>query len=326
MEEVVLGFDTSNYTTSIAAVALDGHIVGSQSMLLPVDSGKCGLRQSKAVFMHIRQIPLVMNKLAEDLNGASVCAIAASSTPTQAANSYMPVFTVGTAHAKTMATLLGIPCYLFSHQQGHIAAGQINTEKAKDPFIALHMSGGTTDLLVSEKGLITRLGGTMDLHAGQLVDRIGVAMGLTFPAGEALEKAAMACQKKPQSILPASMANGDLACHLSGAEAQALRLYHNELLPREMIALEVFDFLARTATRLLIAGHKATKAEQALVVGGVASSKLLREQMQIRLRKENCAVRLVFGSPAYCADNAAGIAMLGLQQYAKVTGELEQTF
>jgi len=294
---------------------MDGGTVNSQRLPLPVESGKRGLRQSEAVFMHVRQIPLVMGMLAETLNGAKICAIAASASPTEAADSYMPVFTVGTAHAKTIASVLGVPCYLFSHQQGHIAAGQIHAERMADPFIALHMSGGTTDLLVSEHNALKRIGGTMDLYAGQLVDRIGVAMGLPFPAGAALEEMAMACEQEAQSILPVSMEDGDLACHLSGAEAQALRLYHKERLSGEAIALEIFDFLARTAARLLLAGCQTTGAEHALAIGGVASSRLLRERMRSRLRKAGNPLRLVFGPPAYCADNAAGIAMLGLQRY-----------
>ena len=321
---VVLGFDTSCYTTSAAAVNEQGQVVGSYRMLLPVPNGQRGLRQSEAVFVHVRQLPQVMRELSEAIEnaGAKVCAVAASHTPREAEESYMPVFMVGSGHADVLADVLKVPAYRFSHQQGHIAAGQIGTVEMRERFVALHISGGTTDLLLSDHGRLSAMGGSLDLHAGQMIDRVGVAMGLPFPAGPALEKTAMRCDAKPQSILPVSMAQGDLCCHISGAETGCERLLEQGILPKETLALEVFDFLARTVARLLIAGCAKADAKQALVVGGVASSVLLRQLVGERLKKAGSAIEVVFGQPEYSADNAAGIALLGMQEHLQKVHEL----
>lgn len=315
--EVVLGFDTSCYTTSVAAVDRDGQVLASQRMLLPVESGKCGLRQSEAVFVHVRQVPLVMKELQQRLGDPSlrIMAVAASRAPKEDADSYMPVFLVGFGHAQSLASALGVPCFPFSHQQGHIAAGQLGNSSPGKRFVALHLSGGTTELLLSVEDKLTLLGGSMDLHSGQLVDRVGVALGLAFPAGSQLEKLAASCNEPPRSLLPVSFQKGDLTCHLSGAEAQCRRWIMQGDLPPGQIALEVFDFLSRMVTRLLMAGCKAAGTGQALVVGGVASSGLLKNMVARRLSKTGSPIHVMFGKPEYSGDNAAGIAWLGAQRY-----------
>ena len=314
--DMAIGFDTSCYTTSVAAVDERGRVVDSFRMLLPVASGQRGLRQSEAVFVHVKQVPQVMEKLSASLAKVDVriCAVSAAHAPREDAESYMPVFTVGLGHAKVLAGALQVPLYQFSHQQGHIAAGQVDGADMGARFVALHLSGGTTDLLLSEQGKLSQLGGSLDLHAGQLVDRIGVAMGLPFPAGPSLEELALRCAERAQAILPVSMADSDLHCHLSGAEAQCDRLLKSGTLSQEEIALEVFDFLTRTVIRLLQAGCDAAKCEQALVVGGVASSLLLRRLIGERLQKSGSPMKVVFGKPEYSGDNAVGIALLGMKQ------------
>lgn len=312
---ITLGFDTSCYTTSAAAVGEGGEVVAFSRMLLPVASGQRGLRQSEAVFAHVRQMPLVMDALhlPED---AQVVAVCASATPRDEENSYMPVFTVGLGHARVLADAMHVPLYTTSHQQGHIAAGLIGNVRPKDDFVALHLSGGTTELLhCLPDGTIRLLGGSMDLHAGQLVDRVGVAMGLGFPAGPALEQLALNCQEPTEALLPVSMEKDGLHCHLSGVETQAQRLIQSGHLSNQRIASEVFDVLSRTVSRLLSAACKQTGAKQALVVGGVASSTLLRKLLQERLQKQRVPISLMFGQPKYSADNAAGVAAIGMRRY-----------
>ena len=137
------------------------------------------------------------------------------------------------------------------------------------------------------------LGGTMDLHAGQLVDRIGVLMSLPFPAGPHLEK--LALQGQAQAILPVSMAERDLKCHFSGAETKLAKLLQQECITAENAAMEVYDVLARTIARMLVAGKKETGYGQALVAGGVASSPLFRKLLCQRAAKLNRELRIHFG-------------------------------
>lgn len=312
---ITLGFDTSCYTTSAAAVGETGEVVAFSRMLLPVASGQRGLRQSEAVFAHVRQMPLVMDQLRLPAD-AQIVSVCASAFPRDEENSYMPVFTVGLGHARVLANTLNVPLYTTSHQQGHIAAGLIGNVPPKEDFVALHLSGGTTELLhCLPDGTMKLIGGSMDLHAGQVVDRVGVAMGLGFPAGPALEQLAMACIEPTEALLPVSMEKDGLHCHLSGVETQAQRLIAAGYLSNGRIAAEVFDVLARTVARLLSAACKQTGAKQALVVGGVASSTLLRRLLRERLQKQRVPIGLLFGHPRYSADNAAGVAAIGMRRY-----------
>ena len=313
--DVAIGFDTSCYTTSVAVVDAGGNAILSRRMLLPVESGQRGLRQSEAVFAHVRQIPQMAADLQTALANHTVKAVAASATPGDDEGSYMPVFTVGLGHARMLAAALQVPCYSVTHQQGHIAAGQIGQAPMAERFVALHLSGGTTDLLLSAGGKLTPLGSSLDLHAGQLVDRVGVAMGLPFPAGAALEALANQHAGETEALLSVSMENGDRDCHLSGAETQCQKWIAEGTLSRPQIAAEVFDVLARTATRMLAAGCGYADIRQALVVGGVASSARLRDLLVKRMRKWNRTIDIRFGKPEFSADNAAGVAWLGMQRY-----------
>ena len=316
--DVLLGLDTSCYTTSAAAVDMAGEVVAFSRLLLPVESGQRGLRQSEAVFAHVRQFQDVMKTLNEQMpENASIVGVCASATPRDEEGSYMPVFRVGAGYGQALADTLRVPFYTTSHQQGHIAAGRIGTEPLGDRFVALHISGGTTEMVIWEQGRVEIIGGSMDLHAGQMVDRIGVEMGLPFPAGPELEKLANQWDGPTEALFAASMEQGDCFCHLSGAETKALRFIRGGTYPREQIAAEVYDLLARSISRMLDAGCKKYGAKQALVVGGVASSQLLRKLTRQRLQKNRSKIQLIFGQSQYSADNAAGVAWLGLQQYLK---------
>ena len=230
----------------------------------------------------------------------------------------MPVFTVGKNVGRTIASALGVPYFQTSHQMGHILAGMIGNPPIQLPFVALHLSGGTTDSLLCDGQTLSPLGQSLDIHAGQLVDRIGVLLGMDFPAGAALERLAM--QGKAQARLPVSMARDDLDCHLSGAETQCKRWLETGEYTRETVAAEVFDLLARTTARMLAAACRKTNALQILIVGGVASSTLLREQIPLRLSKLGCNAEVVFGQSKYASDNAAGVARYGMRKRLEMEG------
>ena len=312
---ITLGFDTSCYTTSAAAVNEQGDVVAFSRMLLPVAQGQRGLRQSEAVFAHVRQMPQVMVHMRDALRDAEIVAVCASSKPRDEEESYMPVFTVGLGHARVIADTMDIPLYETSHQQGHIAAGLIGNTMPEGPFVALHLSGGTTELLHCTDDGLKLLGGSADLHAGQLVDRVGVALGLGFPAGPALEQLAMAYEGPVEGLLPVSMEKDGLTCHLSGVETKAQQWIREGKMPPEKIAAEVFDLLSRTVARLLTGACLSVGTSRALVVGGVSSSELLRERLCQRLKKQRKPVDVWFGEKRYSADNAAGVASIGMKRY-----------
>ena len=185
---LALGVDTSCYTTS-AALCSDSASPRQARKLLPVPAGERGLRQSEAVFAHVRQLAQVVEEACQNRTEPISC-VCASRAPRDDVASYMPVFQVGAAFGRSLASALGVPFYETSHQQGHIRAAQWGTGLKAERFLALHLSGGTTDVLLKEGAALHPLGAAMDLHAGQLVDRVGVALGLPFPCGPHLERLA----------------------------------------------------------------------------------------------------------------------------------------
>jgi len=226
----------------------------------------------------------------------------------------MPVFRAGESQARAAAAMLRVPFYPVSHQEGHVRAALVDSGiEASKPFLALHLSGGTTEILLCDHGELKLLGGSLDLHAGQLVDRTGVRMKLGFPAGPALEKLAMEGVRNGavRSLIGVSVKGID--CNMAGAENKIVKFMESGEMTSEAIAAEVFDFLARTIERQIEAACKATGCCQALLAGGVASSTLLREMLLARAKKRRLNCRLCFARPELSGDNAVGVALLGAQ-------------
>ena len=148
--ELFLGIDTSNYTTSAAVLDASGEVLANAKRPLPVEAGARGLRQSEAVFAHIKNLPSLMQEIAPVLEGGSLLAIGVSEAPRRAEGSYMPCFLSGVAAAETAAASAGVPLYRFSHQCGHLAAAILSSGRHdlfERPFGAFHVSGGTTEVL-----------------------------------------------------------------------------------------------------------------------------------------------------------------------------------
>ena len=315
MKRVVIGVDTSCYTTSVAAVTTEGEVLASCRRLLPVPQGERGLRQSEAVFIHVRQLPERFEELAPFVRDAEIAAVCVSRTPRDEEDSYMPVFHAGDAQARALAAMLGVPCFATTHQWGHIAAAKVDSGVREGDLLAVHLSGGTTEVLSLVGDELTLLGGTLDLHAGQVVDRTGVALGLPFPAGPHLEK--LAVRGRSEARLTMTTRDGGLSCHFSGAETQVQRWIAEGALPREDIAREVYDLLSRTVARMVCAAAEKTGIRQVLIAGGVASSALFREMLRERIAKRDRNLHVCFGKPEYSGDNAVGVALIGAEKLKK---------
>ena len=194
-EKIFIGIDTSNYTTSCAISDSKGNVLHNFKILLPVKEGERGLRQSEAVFAHIKNFNYISQRIRENVGDGEIAAIGYSAYPRDVEGSYMPCFLVGEAISGMLSAFYKVPLHRFSHQSGHIRAAVYSSNASvKDEFIAFHVSGGTTDMLLvsgADRGFAaTRIGGTDDLNAGQAIDRIGVMMGLPFPAGPKIEELA----------------------------------------------------------------------------------------------------------------------------------------
>ena len=296
-----VGFDTSNYTTSIAW--FDGEEGRNESRILDVPEGALGLRQSDALFSHVRNLPQIMERLlaGRDLKNAAV--VAASSRPREAEDSYMPCFLTGVCEGKTLASALGAAYIEFSHQQGHLAAAAwgCGQEKLLDaPFLAWHLSGGTTELLhVEPVGAAVhaeKIGGTTDISAGQLLDRTGVLLQLPFPAGKHVDALSRQADGKCK---PFRVKLNGMYFSLSGMENKVKAL-HAEGESDEEIASFAVRTVADTVLRATKAARERYPGLPVLCSGGVASNSLLREVM----------AEAYFAPPEYSRDNAMGIAIL----------------
>ena len=312
MSACFLGIDTSNYTTSLSLIE-DGEPVFNLKAPLPVKEGECGLRQSDALFAHVKNFPALFEKAREALAEKTILAVGVSERPRNVEGSYMPCFLAGVSVAEGIASTLNVPLYRFSHQCGHLRAALFSAGRADligTPFGAFHISGGTTEMLSvtpDENGFRTEIvGGTRDLNAGQLIDRIGVALGLAFPAGPALEElAARYTGKIPKK--PVKTFDGYL--HLSGVENQARDLLEETKDP-SLVAAFVLDHLARCVVAMSLDFRK-THPLPLVYAGGVMSNRYIRAYVEKQIPEA------YFAAPPFSADNAVGIAVLSSEAYAR---------
>jgi len=295
---LTLGIDTSNYTTS--AALYDGEQVVQRKRSLPVKPGELGLRQSDALFHHTIALPELLEDL---LAGEAITAVGVSDKPRDIEGSYMPCFLAGVAIARGIAGAVNIPLQKYSHQQGHLAAALFSAKRMdllQDDFLAFHVSGGTTECLLVSPGLQAKiLGGTADLNAGQLVDRVGVMLGFDFPAGKALDDLAQS-GKLPRKI--STKVDGQ-RCHLSGIENQCRQMYAQEILPAN-IARYCLESIADALLKIAGAAIGFHGELPLVFSGGVCCSEVLRARV--------LAVypQVYFAAAEYSADNAAGVAIL----------------
>lgn len=316
MNNCFVGIDTSNYTTSAAVVSEDGAVLDNLKIPLPVKLGERGIRQSDAVFEHTRNLPQLMSKLRLALDGKNVLAVGVSSKPRDAVDSYMPCFLSGVAAASSFAASLcsDVPIYEFSHQSGHIMAAVYssgNFELLENEFIAFHVSGGTTEALLvhpdSSGFSVEIVGETADLNAGQAIDRAGVMMGMKFPCGPEIERAALEAALKGTKIPPVSISVHDGICNLSGLENKAAKLYA-ETGDTGAVSAFVLDFVGKTLEKMTSDIISRVGEIPVLYAGGVMSNSIIKR----RLGKRN---NTFFAEPQFSADNASGTALLCRRRY-----------
>lgn len=310
---VYIGIDTSNYTTSVALADENGKILANLKRPLPVKEGERGLRQSDAVFAHVRNLPSLMEELKTLLHPVGeeapvVLGVGYSATPTRAEGSYMPCFRAGEVAATALCAATGAPLVRTTHQEGHIMAALYSAraiEKVTDAdFVAFHVSGGTTDVLYVHPAAdgfeIKTIGRSLDLHAGQAVDRIGVALGLSFPCGKELESLAARCgQNVPK---PRTCVKG-LDCHLSGLENLALALYAKTG-DKALTAAYTLDFIGQTLCEMSVEVRNRYPDIPLVFAGGVMGN------LRIQWMLDECLDGAYYSEPSFSADNAAGVALL----------------
>lgn len=310
MKRAVLGIDTSHYTTSLAMVSALGEVLLDSRKLLPVKEGDVGLRQSDALFLHIRQWPELLWQ--SDLQRWSIVAVAVAARPRPLPDSYMPVFLAGQAFAATIANVLQVPLMEFSHQEGHMRAALEKVDMMQGPFMAVQISGGTTDVLHAtpkpEGGFdIVVLAKSSDLHAGQFIDRVGVHMGLSFPCGVEMDQLAREYSLAGGEPLPMPSSVKMDSISFAGPATHAMRALDGGA-ERGAVALGVFRCISNSLEKVL--RERGENREKVILCGGVAANTHIRERLIARLRRHEFVL-----APRHLAgDNAVGIAFLGLDR------------
>lgn len=313
MSALSLGIDTSNYTTSVALVDENENMIYNKGILLEVKSGERGLRQSDALFQHVHNLPALLQDLPR---GREVEVVCYSQRPRPLPDSYMPVFRAGESLARSLAGVLAAQQLAMSHQENHLRAAIYGSgsPELESTFVAVHFSGGTSEILLAQKRDIgfdcEIIAQTRDLNAGQLIDRIGVLMGCDFPAGKALE--ALANQAVPESIdskavVSSTMDGTDF--HFSGQENQARRLLEAGVQP-QAVAYLVLKSIAKTLSKAIGGLRKKHTFQSVLFSGGVMSNLIIKKIVTHEL--EGTGLKLYFSPGEYSRDNAAGNALMGM--------------
>ena len=319
-----LGIDTSNYKTSIGLTDSQGNILMDLRRFLDVPKGSKGLRQQEAFFQHVNKLPEMLEELFKEYDSKDIEIISVSDRPRPIEGSYMPCFMAGVSIGKVLADTIGCPLKFFSHQEGHIRAGLHNLKDINEKeFLAFHFSGGTTEALHCKKNSegsfdIEIVGGTKDISFGQLIDRVGVKMGMDFPAGEEIDSRAMKAYKKVEDKflevydhIPKTKVR-DHFINLSGIETALIRTIEALAVDPKGVHDDSFCLILLTKIgdiikQLIPSLSFETEVEDCLLVGGVSSSCFLREYLSDSLPY----IKLHFADRELSSDNAVGIALLG---------------
>lgn len=311
----VLGIDTSNYTTSVAVTDDDHNIICDKRRLLKVKQGERGLRQSDALFQHIKNLPELIKAAFEESKEGKFFAVSCSVCPRPVEGSYMPVFMASQSFARSIACALDVPCFEFSHQEGHIEAVKRFADPDKEKrFLACHFSGGTCEILsVSEKDDkgydIEIVGGSKDISFGQVIDRTGVFMGINFPCGKTMDDMAFDIEEDSISkkvLTPVKAENGWI--NLSGIETQIknnIKNFEN----RDILIWEIFEKISDAICKMIKQCMQKTGLNKIILAGGVASSRFLKRS--ITHDERLYGAELFFDEHGLSTDNAVGISLLG---------------
>ena len=312
-DNIIIGIDTSCYTTSIAAISLDKEILFNKKIMLKVGKGVKGLRQSDMVFQHVNNIGIISEEIKNLKQEFNIVGICASKKPRPVDNSYMPAFTVGYNFAQMFSSLNQISLYDTTHQENHIEASLYKTNFNSDKFISVHMSGGTTEILLVTKNKfdfkVHKIGGTNDVSFGQLIDRLGVNLGYDFPCGKYIDDNAINCKDKIENGLKTSVKVGYM--NLSGLENQINK--YKDTYDKFYTSKLLMDAIVRNLQKSLIYLCERENIKEVVFAGGVASSEYIRKNISNKLKREN--IKCYFNDREYSTDNAVGCALIGLNKF-----------
>ena len=311
-----IGIDTSCYTTSVAIIDTETmEIIDNYQALLRVKKGEKGLRQSDAFFQHVQHLGHYFEKCPK-VYFEKAAYIAVSTQPRKREDSYMPVFTAGLNFAKSLANLFGVPLIETDHQSGHLAAAQYGLTEVPKRFLGLHLSGGTTEILsctrVTDAGTpyfnADIVGGSLDISAGQLIDRIGVMLEFDFPCGKGMEASLAENYTSVKMASQYPKIQRKPYFNISGGENKGKAFITNKV-PREDIISGLFDYIGRQLVASIKEVLKESTYEAIVLSGGVAANDAITKVIEAKFD-----LPVIRGQKRFCTDNALGVAIIPLMK------------
>ena len=318
MDDVVILAIESSCDETAAAVVVNGRKVLSNVIYSQIDLHTLygGVVPEIASRKHIEKINQVIDKALKDagLTLSDLSAIAVTYGP-----GLVGPLLVGVATAKAIAFAAGLPLIGVHHIEGHICANYIEHEELEPPFMSLVVSGGHTHLVrVCDYGKYEVVGRTRDDAAGEAFDKVARAIGLGYPGGPKIDKAAK--QGNPDAIkFPKAKVNGsEYDFSFSGLKSAVLNYINTEEMKGRAVVTEdvaasfqksVVEVLTEHAVRAI----REYNCSEFAIAGGVASNTALRESISRACEAEG--VKFYCPAPVYCTDNAAMIGVAAYHEY-----------
>ncbi len=228
---------------------------------------------------------------------------------------------VGTSFAKTLAWAHRLPLVGVNHIEGHICANFLEHPDLEPPFLCLVVSGGHTHLvLMKDYGEFEIIGRTRDDAAGEAFDKIARAVGLGYPGGPKMDRAAKDGDPARYEFPQAHIDGAPYDFSFSGLKTAALNLMHHAEQVGEEISVPdlAASFQAAVVEALADRAMRAVEEfgqKRLVLAGGVAANSCLRQTLEERCRA--AGAELVKPSPVLCTDNAAMIGAAGWYRYLK---------
>ncbi len=314
---LTLGIETSCDETAASVVA-DGRFMMSNviSSQIDIHTEYGGVVPEIASRKHLERINDVIDKALKD---AGVTAGELDLIGVTYGPGLVGALLIGVAAAKAMAYACDIPLVGVNHMHGHIAANYLEHHDLEPPFMALIVSGGHTEIVnVPEYNRCEKLGGTRDDAAGEAFDKVARVIGLGYPGGPKIDKAAK--QGDPDSIAfkRVYLEHGSLDFSFSGLKTQALNYLNTEKQACRDINVNNVAASFQEAVVEVIADKAVTAAlkygqKQIVMAGGVASNSRLRELIGSKASAEG--IEVLKPSPILCTDNGAMIASAAYYAY-----------
>ncbi|CFX90356.1 tRNA N6-adenosine threonylcarbamoyltransferase, TsaD [Syntrophomonas zehnderi OL-4] len=306
---MILGIETSCDETA-AAIVKNGrevisNVINSQ---ISIHQQFGGVVPEVASRKHIENIAWVVDAAFKDaaLNYQDIDAVAVTNMP-----GLIGALLVGLSFAKAFAYGLGKPLIAVNHLEGHIYANFLEHKDIEFPAICLVVSGGHTSLLyMKNAGESEVIGETRDDAAGEAFDKVARFLGLGYPGGPAIQKAAQMGQPGIYKLPRVFLDRNEYEFSFSGLKTAAMNLWMKSLRRGENnvenMAAEFQAALVEILVEKTISAALHYKAGTVLLAGGVAANQALRETMARRAQNEG--LKLYYPSLKLCTDNAAMIA------------------